>query len=190
MNKSFLTLSLLTALGLTAYSAVAQLPSQNQSPSLGASSIPLLTLNGEGLRIAKFLFLKFEAYRAKLFVTEKTSDPELILNSRSISKLSIEYLREFSLKDTQDAWEFQFKDSQAPTYPNLRADLDALKTKSKPIRKGDRHEFIFKEKTSEFWINEEKMHIFESPEFRRSFLTIFLGPKPPTPELKKGLLGQ
>jgi|GEM_PF-6959616 len=158
--------------------------------TLGATPFPLLTLNGEGLRVAEFLFLKFKAYRAKLFVLEKSSDPNVLLESKSPMELSIEYLRDFDLKQTKDAWTFQYRDSEAPKYSGIEEDIKSLRESSKAIRSGDTHKFKFLDQKTEFFINQEKVTEFKRPEFRKSFLHIFLGPKPPTEDLKKGLLGK
>ena len=121
-----------------------------------------LKLNGLGLRQATFL--KVNVYVAALYVANVSSDPQALLGSNTPKELILHFLHNASDDDLK-SWMADMKSGQRLTFihkPGAGVQVDVHGT-VKGLIKGD--------------------------DFATAFLSIWLGPHPPNPNLKSGLLG-
>jgi hypothetical protein len=147
-----------------------------------------LVLNGMGLRQATSL--KVNVYVAGLYLTEKSSDPQAILQSSAPKRLVLHFLRNLGSRDLTKAWDDGFKNNAADQIPALKERIEKIKSYTKDMKTGQ--ELVFTHKPGagiEVSIDNTPVGMVEGDDFSKAFLSIWLGPNPPNQSLKDGLLG-
>ncbi|MBS1962121.1 MAG: chalcone isomerase family protein [Bdellovibrionales bacterium] len=144
-----------------------------------------LRLNGSGTRTATLFAIKI--YDAAFYADRSIATLADALAAPNPKRLEIRYLRDFDLKDTQEAWRYQFKESAELKDGALASEIDRLVALQRPIARGDTHRFDLLDGKTVFSINGEKRGEIEGTAFQTALLTIFFGPHPPTQDLQKGL---
>lgn len=183
-------LTALTVLGVSPRPALANpSPGAEEFPSTWQVGQETLVLNGAGRRV--FSFLKVQIYSAALYLPSRESDSAAILASDSTKVMAVRMLRGGGVKPIRDGWEESFKaNCIAPClYPaaEVQRFLDAVPAavegadKIFVFHRGGRVEISHRGRP---WME------FRNPEFSRLLLATWLGPSPPTPELKVALLGK
>jgi hypothetical protein len=146
-----------------------------------------LVLNGMGLR-TKF---GFKIYVAGLYLEQKSSDADAILKSETPKRIVMQFVRGVSKSEMTDAFRNYFNNA-APNASNaLKADVDRFLGQLDTVHTGDQMMFTYLPGTGTiFNMNGgEKLTVPGLP-FAQLLFSVWFGPKPPNPELKKGLLGQ
>lgn len=145
-------------------------------------------LQGLGLRTATIF--KIRVYLAALYAKmalKRSDDPHSL--PRPVV-LDVTYLRDFDEEDVDKAWAYQFKESSQFPYKELDQHVKDIQRFFGEI-KGDRKEsFVFLDGETMFYENGKLVGKISGKEFQKNFLSLFFGPKPPTEDLKKGLLGE
>jgi hypothetical protein len=73
----------------------------------------------------------------------------------------------------------------------MKADIDRLLAALEPVKEGDQMIFTYLPGTgTTLAINDQEKLIIAAPEFAPVLFSVWLGPKPPNADLKKGMLGQ
>ncbi len=144
-----------------------------------------IKLHGTGTRKATLFAIK--VYHAAYYSSKNTPSLEDVLKDSGPKRLDIKYLRDFGLDDTNEAWNYQFKESSGFELKTIRTELDQLISYQKAIKEGDTQRFEFHSDRVVFFINGEKRGEIVGKNFQAALLTIFFGPNPPTQELQKGL---
>ncbi len=146
-----------------------------------------LVLNGLGLR-TKFMV---KVYVAGLYLEQKSSDPAAILKSDAPKRLVMSFVRGVSKKQMADAFEESFTDNTPDAAKTMKADIDRLLGALEDLNKGDEMTFTEVPGTGTVMSlkGHDKLTIAGQP-FARMLFSVWLGPKPPNADLKKGLLGQ
>lgn len=178
MNKiiPFILLITFTACSVT-------VPAPAPFVTIGGTTIPL---HGEGIRKATLFAVKI--YQAAFYCAEKiTTLQEAIINPEP-KRLEFRYFRDFSLEDTVIAWKYQFRESSGMKPGALASEMSLLASFLKPIQEGDLQEFVLLGENTTFLINGVKQGEIPGAQFQKALLTVFLGPNPPTKELRAGLL--
>lgn len=146
-----------------------------------------LVLNGLGLRQATTF--KVSVYIAGLYVTEKSGDPQAILQSPAPKRLVLHFLRNVGSSDLTQAWDDGFEKNAADQVPALKDRIEKIKSFTKDMKTGQRLTFTYKPGTGIVVdIDGEVMGTVEGDDFSKAFLSIWLGPNPPNQKLKDGLL--
>jgi Chalcone isomerase-like len=146
-----------------------------------------LHLNGIGLRT--FPLFGIHIYVAGLYLEQPSADPETIIRSRGTKLLDIRFVRDVDAKDAQDAWRESFDDNcVAPCYLDPR-DVRQFLAEVPSVRKGDSAAFLFTQRGLQVTFNGRLMGDITDQHFADVLLTTFIGPVPPTPRLKRELLG-
>ncbi len=86
------------------------------------------------------------------------------------------------------AWDYQFRDSVPETYVSIKNSIELLNSWQTAIREGDTHRFDLFPNEVRYTINGKTMGSISGTEFRDSILLLFFGDRPPTKDLKRGLL--
>ncbi len=148
----------------------------------------LLTLNGLGVRKASVF--NVSVYVSALYLTKPSSDPQLILQSDTPSELMLEFIRGVSAHQIRESWETGFAKNSPGHPPGLEAGLAQLNSWVTDMKPGQRMTFIRIPGTGmQVDINGTVKGTIAGDEFSRTFLSIWFGDYPQTPDLKRGLLG-
>jgi hypothetical protein len=143
-----------------------------------------LTLNGLGLRQATVL--KVNVYVAALYVAKPSNDAKAILESTTPKELVLHFVRNVSASDLNKAWEEGFE-KQLGTFKNPLSVLQGWMT---DMKNGQRLIFIHKPGAGvQVDVNGTVKGTIKDDDFAKAFFSIWLGPNPPNPGLKTGLLG-
>jgi chalcone isomerase-like protein len=146
-----------------------------------------MRLNGIGLRT--FSILGIPIYVAGLYLERYSNDQDKILHSPEVKLLDIRFLRDVNAEDARKAWQDGFEQNcQAPCYLNPR-DVQRFLAAVPSMHKGDETTLLFTAKGLEAKINGQQIGELADPRFAEAMLATFIGPKPPTPQLKRALLG-
>ncbi len=163
-------------------------------PSSAEVSGQKLILNGVGLRKVEKFGLPFKVYVAALYMKEKNTSPEAILENKDPKILKMNFLRRVGKSDIADAF-------NKGLVANCGADKAVCEESKKTLKQlTDKMPDLLDKSTLEFKIEADKVEYdikarsnisgtLSSAGFGARFLAIFIGPKPPTEKLKEGLVG-
>jgi hypothetical protein len=146
-----------------------------------------LVLNGLGLRTKYF----FKVYVAGLYVEQRSSDPKAIIGADAPKRIVMQFLHSASKNQMADAFNESFNDNSPDAMKTMKADIDRLLGALAPVTVGDQMIFTYVPGTgTTFALNGKEKLTIAGPAFGPVLFSVWLGPKPPTADLKKGMLGQ
>jgi Chalcone isomerase-like len=157
-------------------------------PEQWAHNKASLTLNGAGFR--EYGFFKIKVYAAGLYLVQKDSNAETILNSSQPRVIQVKTLRNVSKDDSIKAWKIYLEaNCQAPCTiePKALSSFYALIPESLA---GDQQTYIFGADTLEILRNGQSLGVIEQASFARTVLATWIGQQPSTEPLKRALLGK
>ena len=147
-----------------------------------------LTLNGLGLRQATML--KVNVYVAALYVAQQSADANAILAANTPKRLVLHFVRDVASKDLKEAWEEGFEHNAKAQMPALKERIAQLQAWMVDMKSGQQLAFTHTPGAGlEVDVNGTVKGTIAGDDFAKAFLAIWLGPKPPNPPLKTGLLG-
>lgn len=148
-----------------------------------------LVLNGMGLREATFF--KVDVYVAGLYLEERSSDPARILDSAGIKRIVMHFV--YSRVDREkliEAWEEGLRENLGSDFDRLRSSLERLDGWMETVQAGDTMVFTaLPGRGLEVEVKGRVKGVVADSDFARLFWAVWLGPEPPNPGLKRGLLG-
>ncbi len=147
-----------------------------------------LILNGMGLREATFL--KIDVYVAGLYLPRVSSDPAAILGTDDAKQLVLRFVRDVDRDDIIEAWSNGFAGNASVPVAALRPQIARLNGWMPRFEDGDT--LVFRYVPGDgvtVEVNGVRKGVIQGADFARSLFAIWLGPKPPTSDLKRGLLG-
>ena len=146
-----------------------------------------LVLNGLGLR-TKFIV---KVYVAGLYLEQKSSDPSVIIKADAPKRIVMHFLHDASKNHMADAFDESFNSNTPDAKTTMKADIDRLLNGLEPVKKGDQMVFTYVPGTgTTLAINGKEKLTIAGPAFGPVLFSVWLGPKPPNADLKKGILGQ
>lgn len=146
-----------------------------------------LTRIGAGIRTATLLNIK--VYVAALYAPTRMPRPEALMKARPLW-MDFTFLRNVDEGRGDDAWQYQFKQSVPDPYPGMEEDVLRLTAFFGPIRKFDVQSFYLDGDKTTVYVNGNVKGTISGANFQKAFMTIWVGPKPPTQALKSALLGE
>jgi hypothetical protein len=147
-----------------------------------------LMLNGLGLRQATMF--KVNVYVAALYVAQKSTDANAVLAANTPKKLVLHFVRDVDSADLKKAWDEGFEHNAKEQLPALKTRIEQLKGWMADMQSGQQLAFTHKPGAGiEVEVHGAVQGTVEGDDFARAFLAIWLGAKPPNPDLKAGLLG-
>jgi Chalcone isomerase-like len=147
-----------------------------------------LTLNGLGLRQATML--KVNVYVAALYVAQKSTDANAILASNTPKQLVLHFIRDVDGADLKKAWDEGFAQNAKAQVPALKERIEQFKGWMTSMKSGQQLRLTSQPGAGvEVMVNGKVQGTIAGDDFARALLAIWLGPKPPNPGLKVGLLG-
>jgi Chalcone isomerase-like len=146
-----------------------------------------MRLNGIGLRT--FSALGIRIYIAGLYLERRNGDPDTILHSQERKLLDIRFLRDVDAEDARKAWREAFEQNcRAPCYLDPR-DMQRFLAAVPSVHKGDDSTLLFTSRGVHITFNGRLMGDIPDPRFAELMLATVIGREPPTPRLKRELLG-
>ena len=144
-----------------------------------------LTLNGLGVR--KATFLKVNVYVAAYYVGTPGHDPKPLIEADGPQQLTLQFVRNVGVDDLRKAFVEGFERVQVAGLGERVARLNGWMT---DMKTGQRLTFVRLPNSGvQITVNGVQKGVIEGADFARALISIWLGPTPPNPELKAGLLG-
>ena len=185
------TLLLLLGLTLSSFAVTAmeiegvEIPDTLSLPN----SDTTLVLNGAGVRTKFFM----DIYIGALYLESKTTEVKTILNDTGAASVLMHFLySEVSKDKLTDGWTDGFENNTSQTQMQaLEERITMFNKLFLTVRKGDviRIDYL-PDSGTQVRINGEWRGAVEGNDFFRALLAIWLGEKPVTKSLRKGMLGQ
>lgn len=146
-----------------------------------------LVLNGAGLR--KKFFIK--VYVGALYVAQKNTDAAALLAAPGPDRVLMHMIYAVDKGQFADAWHEDFKNNNPQNYAALQADIAQFIGYFGDSRKDDIiiMDYVPGQGTLVTW-NGTLRGTIAGEEFHKALLNVFLGPNPPTGDLKDGMLGK
>jgi Chalcone isomerase-like len=147
-----------------------------------------LQLNGLGVR--KATFLKVNVYVAALYVVEPLRDPTPLIESATPQQLVLHFVRNVGVEDLRKVFIEGFDRGSAGQSAALAGRIAKLNSWMSDMKSGRQLTFVrLPHAGVQVSINGVPKGTIEGDDFSRVLMSIWLGPTPPNPELKSGLLG-
>lgn len=145
-----------------------------------------LVLNGMGLR-TKFMI---KVYVAGLYVQQKSADANAVLQADAPKRIVMQFVHSASKSQITGGFRDSFNDNTPEAQNSMKAELDQFMGALEPVKDGDQMVFTYVPGTgTTFALNGRDKVTIPGQAFARVLFSVWLGPKPPNAELKKGLLG-
>ncbi len=142
-----------------------------------------LVLNGIGLRTR----FAFKVYVAGLYLPQKSKDGAAIANADLTKRIVLHFVRDVESDSMKEAISNGFDENAKKT---LKSQIDQFTSALEPFKVGDEMSVTYLPGTGTV-LNVKGKDKLTIPgiEFAKALFGIWLGPKPPSADLKKGLLG-
>ena len=146
-----------------------------------------LVLNGMGLRKKAII----KVYVAGLYLTEKSSDAEAILEADTARRTAMEFRFGVSAEKMCDAWKEGLEKNTASPSDELKAKFDELCELQADMGKTEMMVYTYVPGSgTEVAMKGEVKGTIEGKDFADALFACWIGPEPPGAAFKKGLLGQ
>lgn len=148
-----------------------------------------LRLNGMGLRT--YSIFGIHIYVAGLYLEHRSDNPDSILHSNEPKVIEIKFLRDVDAEDARNAWRSGFANNcRLPECYIEPRDINRFLASVPPIHRGDETTMIFRPKGVEVTFDGRSLGEISDTHFAETLLATFIGPVPPTAQLKRALLGE
>ena len=151
---------------------------------LGAKS---LSLNGSAL--CEWGLLGFNLYRGALYVERTSKDAAELMRADQTMLVYLHFVRKLSADQLRDAFRASVHYQVGENSPQEH-NLQTLLSWMNPVTKGDAMAFVVdQDQALTGYRNGAPLGKIGDTEFSKLFIQLYLGNKPPTEALKKGMLG-
>jgi long-chain acyl-CoA synthetase len=146
-----------------------------------------MQLNGIGLRT--YSLLGIPIYVAGLYLERRSDDSNAILYSPETKVLQVRFLRDVDAADAREAWRDGLEQNCKSPCSLDPAGVEKFLAAVPSVRDGDESTLVFTAKGVRVTLNGRLIGNIADPQFARVMLAPFIGAEPPTPQLKRELLG-
>ena len=144
-----------------------------------------LKLNGLGLRKKAV----FKVYVGGLYLESPSKDAGAILASDQAKAIRMHFLRDLTKAELVGAFQEGFE-ANAKDKPGQKAAFEKMLALVSDVKEGTTMTFTFLSgKGTTLSAGSKELGVFEGKGFADAVFSIWLGPKPPSEELKTGMLG-
>ena len=144
-----------------------------------------LKLNGLGLRKKAV----FKVYVGGLYLESPSKDAGAILASDQAKAIRMHFLRDLSKGQLVEAFQEGF-DANAKDKAAQKAAFDKMLALVPDVKAGSTLTFTYLPgKGTTLQVADKELGVFEGKGFADAVFSIWLGPKPPSEDLRKGMLG-
>jgi len=145
-----------------------------------------LVLNGLGLRSK----MMFKVYVAGLYLEAKSSDGAAILKADAPKRVIMQFMRDVDRETMAEAFTESFM-ANSPNAASLKGDFDKVAAGFEPIKTGDQWMFTYTPgKGTTLTVKGADKVTVAGHAFSQAMFGCWLGPKPPSSDLQKGMLGK
>jgi len=145
-----------------------------------------LVLNGMGLR-KKFIV---KVYVAGLYLSEKNSDAEAILEADAPRRTVMHFMRGVSESQLCDGWDDGLEANTPKASAEVKEQFETLCGYMADVDKGEEITFTYLPgEGTEVAVRGESQGTIEGKAFADALFACWIGPKPPGGDFKEGLLG-
>jgi hypothetical protein len=184
MRRFLLIAVLIAAAGLDVFGATLAGVTMPDSVSVSGRT---LVLNGMGLR-TRFLF---RVYVGGLYLDQKSADATAILERDAPMRIVMHFLRGVSKDQIVEASAEALEDNAPDALETHKVEFDRLLAALDSVEEGGVLTFTYVPGTgTTFTIGNTDMLTIPGHPFARALFSSWLGPRPPSASLKRGLLGQ
>jgi hypothetical protein len=154
-------------------------------PDTLSAGTQTLKLNGLGLRKKAM----FKVYVGALYLESSAKDAGAILAADQGKAIRLHFLRGLSNTQLSDAFQEGFE-ANAADKAGQKAAFDKMLALLSDVKEGETLTFTYLPgKGTTLQVGDKQLGVFEGKGFADAVFSIWLGPKPPTAALKKGMLG-
>lgn len=148
-----------------------------------------LVLNGIGLRTLTIFSVKI--YVAGLYLPRQNHDAQQILASAGPKVMLLQFLHSGSKADVQKEYRAgeQINCSDGSCPKSSEGDFERLVAAAPAVNPGDTSTYIFTSKGVRVLANQKLVGDFANQDLSRLLLLGFIGNHPPSPDLRRALLG-
>lgn len=147
-----------------------------------------LSLNGMGVRV-KGMF--FKVYVAGLYVEQKSSDAATLLEGDQTKRLLMQFTRSVSKEQLSDSLREGLEANAPEALKSMKAEFDQVLDAMGSYNEGEQVSITYAPgKGTTLAVKGKDTLTIPGKPFAEAIFAIWLGPKPPTNDLKKKLLGQ
>jgi len=144
-----------------------------------------LKLNGLGLRKKSM----FKVYVGGLYLESPSKDAGAILAADQAKAIRMHFLRDLTKAQLVEALRAGFE-ANAKDKSGQKAAFDKMLALIPDVKEGDTLTFTYQPaKGTTLQVGNKELGVFEGKGFGDAVFSIFLGPKPPSEDLQKGMLG-
>ena len=187
MRKVVLSLAVVMFMAVSAFELGAATLAGVTLPDTEQVGSTKLVLNGMGIR-TKYMV---KVYIAGLYLEQKSSDPGTIIKADAPKQIVMHFVHGASKSQMADAFDESFSDNTPDAVKTMKGDIDRLLGALEPVKVGDQMVFTYVPGTgTTLSINGQDKLTIAGPAFGSVLFSVWLGPKPPNADLKKGMLGQ
>jgi hypothetical protein len=145
-----------------------------------------LALNGMGVRTKVI----FKVYVGGLYLEKKTTDAAEVIGSDAPKRLVLQFVRSVDRNQITEAFDESVKNNAAAQAASLKSEVAQFLAALEPLKSGEQMAITYVPGTGTTITvrGADKVTIPGLP-FGQLVFSMWLGPKPPSGDLKKGLLG-
>lgn len=146
-----------------------------------------LVLNGTGLR--QYSIFKVNVYEGALYLEKRSTDDKAILASPETKQVRMRFFRAAPGKDAADGWRDYLKENWEGDWSRIAATAERYLALLPDVKENEEmvHDFIGDKVV--IYLGERKVGEVTGRDFMRTLLSTWIGKKPSTEDLKRGLLG-
>lgn len=187
MRKTAVSLAVLSFVLLAIFELHAATLAGVTLPDTAQVGSASLVLNGIGLR-SEFMV---KVYVAGLYLEQKSSDASAIIKAQTPKRIVMQFVHSASKSQMTKAFTQSFIDNTPEAMKTMKPDIDRFLGALDAAKVGDQMSFTYVPGTgTTFAINGQDKLTIAGPAFGQVIFSVWLGPKPPTAQVKKGMLGQ
>lgn len=146
-----------------------------------------LLLNGLGLR-KKYMV---KVYVAGLYLEQKSSDAAAIFKADTPKRIVMHFVRGVTKNQIVDGFNESFENNTPDAKQAMKTEIDQFSGALDSVKDGDEIFLTYVPGTgTTVSINAKEKVTIATPAFAQVLFSVWLGPKPPSAEMKEGLLGR
>jgi hypothetical protein len=187
MRKTVLSFAVVSFLLLAVFELHAATLAGVTLPDTAQVGSTNLVLNGIGLR-SEFMV---KVYVAGLYLEQKSSDANAIIKAEAPKRIVMQFVHSASKSQMTNAFTESFNNNTPDAMKTMKPDIDRFLGALDAAKVGDQMSFTYVPGTgTTFAINGQDKLTIAGPAFGQVIFSVWLGPKPPTAQVKKGMLGK
>ncbi|MFO0693927.1 MAG: chalcone isomerase family protein [Polyangiales bacterium] len=146
-----------------------------------------LVLNGMGVREATVF--QVDVYVAALYLEQRSNDAAAILGTEAKRRVIMHFVRDVGRDDAREGIEGGMRRNSPDVYPSLRPRIARMLRLLDNVREGDEVVITYVPGRGTEIVTDHGREVIEGADFGRAVFASWIGPRPPNPGLRSGLLG-